>query len=292
MPSFSHILFPVDFSERCLAVRPFVKATARQFDAKVTLIHVIQIPIAWYGGTETAYPVAFDVSTMQEELRVELGRFFDSERPPTSSHVREVVEHGDPATCITEFVETNGVDLIMMPTHGYGRFRSLLLGSVAAKVLHDTKCPVWTAAPHGSDSNPPLHLSCKSMICGIDTTPESLDIIGRAVDLASQYRATLRLVHAVQAAGPPSSQDAGEPFTRFLLQAAREEITALQKKAGTDLELCLDAGGASTVVHAAAVHHDVDLVIIGRGKQNEILGRLRSHAYAIIRDAPCPVLSI
>src|ERR1700737_3496159 len=94
MPSFNHILFPVDFSERCLAVRPFVKATARQFDAKVTLIHVIQIPVAWYGGTETAYPVAFDVSTMQEELRVELGRFFNSQRPPTSRHRREL---GDPA---------------------------------------------------------------------------------------------------------------------------------------------------------------------------------------------------
>lgn len=87
MPTFSHILFPVDFSERCLAVRPFVKATARQFDAKVTLMHVIQIPVAWFGGTETAYPVAFDMSTMQEELRVELGKFFDSERPPTSCHI-------------------------------------------------------------------------------------------------------------------------------------------------------------------------------------------------------------
>src|ERR1700731_555716 len=74
MPSFSHILFPVDFSERCLAVRPFVKATARQFDAKVTLIHVIQIPIAWYGGTETAYPVAFDVSTMHLDI---IGRAVD-----------------------------------------------------------------------------------------------------------------------------------------------------------------------------------------------------------------------
>src|ERR1700680_3214696 len=50
-----------------------------KFDAKVTLIHVIQIPIAWYGGTETAYPVAFDVSTIQKELRVALGRFLDSE---------------------------------------------------------------------------------------------------------------------------------------------------------------------------------------------------------------------
>lgn len=110
--------------------------------------------------------------------------------------------------------------------------------------------------------------------------------------LASQYGAKLRLVHAVQSSGPASAQDAGESFTRFLLKAAREEITLLQKKAGTDLELCLDAGAASAVVHAAAIHHEADLVIIGRGKQDEILGRLRTHAYAIIRDAPCPVLCI
>ncbi len=60
---------------------------------------------------------------------------------------------GDPAQVITAFAHTQGVDLIMMPTHGYGPFRRLLLGSVTAKVLHDAECPVWTAvhmakAPH------------------------------------------------------------------------------------------------------------------------------------------------
>jgi nucleotide-binding universal stress UspA family protein len=49
------------------------------------------------------------------------------------------VDHGDPATYITAQAEKNDVDLIMMATHGYGTFRSLLLGSVAAKVLHDAK---------------------------------------------------------------------------------------------------------------------------------------------------------
>lgn len=33
----------------------------------------------------------------------------------------------------------------MMPTHGYGLFRSLLIGSVTAKVLHDAKCPISDA---------------------------------------------------------------------------------------------------------------------------------------------------
>ena len=49
MREFHHILFPVDFSERCHAVRPFVKRMTQQFDAKLTLLHSIQIPSGWYG---------------------------------------------------------------------------------------------------------------------------------------------------------------------------------------------------------------------------------------------------
>jgi hypothetical protein len=58
---------------------------------------------------------------------------------------------GDPASIITEYAARNRVDLIMMPTHGYGTFRSLLLGSVTAKVLHDAECPVWTGV-HTADT--------------------------------------------------------------------------------------------------------------------------------------------
>jgi nucleotide-binding universal stress UspA family protein len=35
-----------------------------------------------------------------------------------------------------------------------------------------------------------------------------------------------------------------------------------------------------------------DLIVIGRGVLHETLGRLRTHAYGIIRHAPCPVLSV
>ena len=52
---------------------------------------------------------------------------------------------GDASEVITKYAAEHGTDLIMMPTHGYGVFRGLLLGSVTAKVLHDAVCPVWTA---------------------------------------------------------------------------------------------------------------------------------------------------
>jgi hypothetical protein len=54
---------------------------------------------------------------------------------------------GDPAHAITDFVASNKVDLVMMPTHGYGPFRQLLLGSVTAKVLHDVR-PACQCGPN------------------------------------------------------------------------------------------------------------------------------------------------
>ena len=60
--------------------------------------------------------------------------------------VARVADADDPGFRIADFAHGHGVDLIMMPTHGLGLFRSLLVGSATAKVLHDAQCPVWTAA--------------------------------------------------------------------------------------------------------------------------------------------------
>jgi hypothetical protein len=42
----------------------------------------------------------------------------------------------------------------------------------------------------------------------------------------------------------------------------------------------------------ALLQHEVDLAVIGRGALQGTLGRLRTHAYGIIRQSPCPVLSM
>jgi nucleotide-binding universal stress UspA family protein len=138
MPGFHHILFPVDFSDRCRAVRPFVRSIAQQFHSKLTLMHVVHIPTGWYGGFDGGYPMLFDVPAVEEAAKNELNAFFE----PADRVADRIIKVGDPAPEITHFAEQNQVDLIMMPTHGYGRFRNLLLGSVTAKVLHDAKCLV------------------------------------------------------------------------------------------------------------------------------------------------------
>jgi nucleotide-binding universal stress UspA family protein len=265
-----------------------VKSVAQRFRSELTLMHVIQTPVGWYDGIEAAYPIMFDVPAMLEEGRRQLDTFFEASAP---AGITKVVEHGDPATQITAYAEHNDVDLIMMPTHGYGKFRSLLLGSVTAKVLHDARCAIWTAA-HTEAGALAGRLDCRSMMCAVDVTPESVHLMRYAAELAHEYRAKLRLVHAVSVTEARPQKYLDTEFNQFLFQATREEIAKLQQEAGTNLELCLDGGSVSTVVRAAALHHNADLVVIGRGKLQEILGRLRTNAYAIIRDSSCPVLSV
>jgi nucleotide-binding universal stress UspA family protein len=37
---------------------------------------------------------------------------------------------------------------------------------------------------------------------------------------------------------------------------------------------------------------DADVLVIGRSRDTGVLGRLRTHAYALIRESPCPVISV
>jgi hypothetical protein len=65
----------------------------------------------------------------------------------------------------------------------------------------------------------------------------------------------------------------------------------MQATAGTSGIPCVGAGNIARFVAEAAKSHDAGLVVIGRGGHG-VLGRLRTHDYAIIRECESPVLSI
>ena len=65
-----------------------------------------------------------------------------------------------------------------------------------------------------------------------------------------------------------------------------------EKAADISVPLCVSTGTVSDVVCEEALQNGVDLILIGRGALQGTLGRLRTHSYGIIRQAPCPVLSV
>ena len=69
-------------------------------------------------------------------------------------------------------------------------------------------------------------------------------------------------------------------------------MEALKGETGFEGPLCIAYGSAGAAVRKAAHDLQADIVITGRGRVQAPLGRLRSNAYAIIRETPCPVISV
>jgi len=288
MPSFKHILFPVDFSEQVCGIAPYVIAMSRRTGARVTLLHVVEVPTGAYPG----WPADAALISLQDMLRTRqqsVDTFLENELRDVP--LTRVMREGDPARGIIEYAETEQADLIMMPTHGYGPFRRFLLGSVTAKVLHDVKCPVWTSAHVPQSPAPPS--GYRNVICAVDLTPKSLPLVQWASAFAHENGASLKLLHAIPSAEPRAAIDIeGARFRAYLFDTAREELAKLQREAGTNWETVLEGGDVAHVVRNAAGQLHADLVVIGRGALHELFGRMRTHVYSVIREAPCPVISV
>jgi len=286
MLAIKHILFPIDFSERCCHTAPVVHALATRFSAKITLLSAV--PPIWQLGIGDAAGIPVDMEELRRDLETRLNGTFLREFKGLT--VQRIAEIGDPSAVITRFAQTEGVDLIMMPTHGYGPFRSLLLGSVTAKVLHDAECPVWTAAHTEQVS---VHrIAGGKVLCAIDATPQSVSLIKWAAEYAELTDAQLWLVHSVSGISGWPERRLDDEFEQTLRNDARAAIEHLQRSIGNTSSLCVGVGDAAQVVRAEAERHNTDLIIIGRGTLQRTMGRLRTNAYGIIRHAPCPVLSV
>ncbi len=288
MPPINHILFPFDFSNQAMKAAPFVRAMAERFDATVTVIGVV--PHVWT-TTSGEVPVLVEVGSDQQEkdLRSRLDRVLHPEL--VGIKVDRVTAQGDPAGKIVDYANTHGVDLIMMPTHGFGIFRSMLIGSVTAKVLHDAKCPVWTAA-HAEEQGAPVRP--KTIVCAIDgPTEETTGLVRWAVEFSKETKASLRLLHVV----PPVSDWLAIPSEIDFYKQLRAEAQStlelfLKQTAHVDATVRVVIGNLAETIAEESKQEGADLVITGRGSSHAALSRLRSHVFGIVQQSHCPVLSV
>ena len=181
MYNLKKILFPVDFSARSRATAPFVLSMAQRYQAHVVLIHAFEPPPPIYGGMNMVYPEIYDFAGIAAEVKQQLVTFAAAELPKVE--VECVVQQGFAAPVITDYAAENQVDLIVMPTHGYGTFRRALLGSVTAKALHDSNVPVWTDA-HAPEPAHRAHPQPRVIVVALDLKSDSK----QALEAASNWR--------------------------------------------------------------------------------------------------------
>jgi nucleotide-binding universal stress UspA family protein len=285
----SKILLPVDFSGRALRAARYAIPFAERFQAEIVVLHVLS-PHFEYGSIEMGGAAMDEVIfERHENAERNLNTFLLDEL--AAFHPRRVLLEGDPARKIIEFAHEERCDLICMPTHGHGPFRRLLLGSVTAKVLHDADCPVWTGV-HLEE--PQGHAAVlRHVVCAVDLAQNSAKVLHWAAQIATEFQAKLSLVHAVSSLQPVTEGYLLSPeWRKLVMDLAEADMAELQRKAGTTVEASFPMGTITEAVCEEARKQGADLLVLGRGSNQGVLGRLTEHAYAIIRQSPCPAVSV
>lgn len=285
MLPFRKVVFPVDYSDPCNAAVPYVKEIVERFDTELSLVHA-------YGseslpGNEIVFADPSLAAKAQESELARLREFAGSFQP---RRVETVVQLGDPGSVIDNLIRHQQTDLVMLPTHGRGLVRRMLLGSVAAKVLHDTSAAVWTATPDAlrAPSKP-----YKSVLCAVDLSnqEEAQVVVKGAAWIASAYGAKLSLVNILELT-PMAIEVDYAAFHSALREAADVQLRELKASLGVDAPHNTAEGAVSVAIREEAARTNADLVVTGRGSQQGTMGRLWSNLYQIVREAPCPVLSV
>lgn len=285
----SKILLPVDFSERSAPAARYAGSLAGHFGSELTLLHVLTPPQYEFGALEIGGSMLAELyrarnlqasADMKELIAAEL----------SGVNARFVILEGEPAGRIVEFAHQEQSDVILMPTHGYGPFRRFILGSNTAKVLHDADCPVWTGV-HLERAPERAGAPFRSILCGVDLGPQSSKTLCWAAMLAQEFGARLTLIHATT--GEPDVGDSSEVNWRIdVREAAEQELLRLQQFVHADADVLIEAGEPAAVICSAAARVRADVLVIGRGSAAGVFGRLRTNAYSITRQSPCPVVSV
>jgi nucleotide-binding universal stress UspA family protein len=290
MANFGRILFPVDFSDRCSGAAHYVVDLARRFGSELILTHVLETPIARPGELDfgaLAFETDREVRLHQAEEM--LAAFLASE-PPGISIARHV-KQGDPARAIVRLASDEAVDLIAMPTHGYGAFRRFILGSVTAKVLHDAECAVWTGV-HMENAPAPDAIAYRNVICAVDNSDSAGRPLRAAAEFVRQVGGELTVVHAIPMTDAVPERLMDRELRMYIAKDARDRLQSKLDELGMTARLCIEGGDTAKVVRMAAEQHNGDILFIGRSNPSGLTGRLRTHSYAIIRESPCPVISV
>ncbi len=141
------VLFPVDFSSQSEQALKMAISLTRDHQGELLLLHVEESPLA-YGGGEFYYGLP---EPNHEELQNMLAEVVVDD---PQVRVTRYLLLGSPATAIVEFAKSQGVDYIVMPTHGRTGLSRLLMGSVAEEVVRKAPCPVLTVRSRAAAKSP------------------------------------------------------------------------------------------------------------------------------------------
>ena len=139
------ILVPTDFSDASAKALLYAAAFARQFGAKITLLHVVE-PIAT-PDFDNSFPLALEDDALDAHCKRRLESIAAEHGFEPASIDKILVRHGRAFHEIATAAKSLNMDLIIISTHGYTGLKHAFMGSTAERVVRHAKCPVLVVRP-------------------------------------------------------------------------------------------------------------------------------------------------
>jgi nucleotide-binding universal stress UspA family protein len=220
------ILVPLDNSKFGEHALPLALELARRAGATLQLAHVHEIPA-------DDYTIGSLLGRLEEEIKADDRAYLDKllARVGKFSPVKTtpVLLDGDTAEAIRDHVHENGIDLVVMTTHGRGALGRFWFGSIADELVRSLNVPLLLVRPHDEDVNFTAIPTLNEVLIPLDGSTLAEQAIEPAVAVGTLCDAAYTLVRVVK----PVVRFTYYPEAATLNEAAGkllDEIAAHQKE--------------------------------------------------------------
>lgn len=283
------ILFPVDFSNRCVLAAHHVKTWANKLSAVLSTLHVIEPKEFGHSPDRKEWFTYNDLSNLVVKRTMDLKYF--SDHYFGQDVARHMVLSGGATAQIESFAKREKVDLIMLPRNHQRIGSRLLRDSLTATILERSTASVWiTEHVEAVDK-----LSVKSILCAVhferDLTLDSQNyrILQNVRALAKAFQAKVTFLNVLDKREEETTRcpaDArSSPGIRPWLMQAREQF-------GNDAEFLRQTGGVVSTITDIANWMAADLVVVGRTRPGTIGLGVQGRILKIDHAIRCPILSV
>jgi nucleotide-binding universal stress UspA family protein len=268
------ILCPVDFSELSARALGYARLLAQCGNARLTVAYAESFspPPYFTEGRVAELERQYRESFQQAESA--LRDFVKATLGADSGTVAVRVIEALPADGIRKLAEDTKADLIVMGTHGRSGVNRLMLGSVAERVLRESRIPVLTVRGDAPLAAP------KNILCPVNDTPAARQAVAVAAELAQCTGGNVVALYVKETDPKAAIGD----LCAWLPEEARRHCS-LREAAGR--------GEAAAEIVALARETPCDLLVMGaqhrRFFDSTVLGATTAR---VVRHSPCPVLTV
>jgi len=279
---FRSILVATDCSPASeIAVR-LAARLAKESHAKLYVLHSI-LPELY--GVDARGPVPELALTDLQNARENLHKYVEHIPDLRTVKHKEIAFLGSASEAIQSEGESNGIDLLVLGSHGRHGLAKLTLGSVAEWAIRRLTYPVLVAGPMCDKSIRPI----RSIVLATDLSQQALRSAQYAGSMAQDYNARLTVMNVLSHAGTTDEQNQAESSTRKKLH----QLAPSDCGERCTLNFEVKTGDiAPAILHSAQVNK-ANLIVLGAKHRAPLADHVpRTKLSAIIRGSYCPVLVV